>query len=457
MNVRSAWLLLFRRAVLFAASCAVFTFCPGRAQTSQAPATPDAPSSPAKPPATKTASPPKLTPDEELQQSINSAGSDRAALVRNLESFLKKYPESSQRPQIYRALVEADLQLQDNARATEYAERIVALSPEDMSMTLLAIQLLERNGDEAALKRATSYSTRVIDFVHQDSADKRSPRVSLQDWEAEHKRDEMSLLMLRGRLFMKLHQDDYAQRDFAASYIIDPNPQAAEKLAEIAEMNKNSAAAITEYARAFALSDDAKGDPSRREIREKLGNVWRQSHGSDTGLGDFLLQSFDEIARSAVPAPVVRNAQAKTPFDFTLREAENGAPLALQSLRGKVLVLNFWATWCGPCRAMAPLLEHVHAEFQGDASVEFLGANCDEDESLVAPFLATEKPKMNMVFADGLDRLLAVNSYPTVLVLDREGKIVYRSEGYGDESFENDLTNAIRHATTGQSPTAPVK
>jgi thiol-disulfide isomerase/thioredoxin len=398
-----------------------------------------------------------LTPDEELQQSINSAGSDRAALVRNLESFLKKYPESSQRPQIYRALVEADLQLQDNARATEYAERIVALSPEDMSMTLLAIQLLERNGDEAALKRATSYSTRVIDFVHQDSADKRSPRVSLQDWEAEHKRDEMSLLMLRGRLFMKLHQDDYAQRDFAASYIIDPNPQAAEKLAEIAEMNKNSAAAITEYARAFALSDDAKGDPSRREIREKLGNVWRQSHGSDTGLGDFLLQSFDEIARSAVPAPVVRNAQAKTPFDFTLREAENGAPLALQSLRGKVLVLNFWATWCGPCRAMAPLLEHVHAEFQGDASVEFLGANCDEDESLVAPFLATEKPKMNMVFADGLDRLLAVNSYPTVLVLDREGKIVYRSEGYGDESFENDLTNAIRHATTGQSPTAPVK
>jgi thiol-disulfide isomerase/thioredoxin len=457
MNVRSAWLSLFRRAVLFAAFCAVFTFCPGRAQTSQAPTTTDAPASPAKPPAAKTASPPKLTPDEELQQSINSAGSDRAALVRNLESFLKKYPESSQRPQIYRALVEADLQLQDNAHATEYAERIVALSPEDMSMTLLAIQLLERNGDEAALKRATSYSTRVIDFVHQDSADKRSPRVSLQDWEAEHKRDEMSLLMLRGRLFMKLHQDDYAQRDFAASYAIVPNPQAAEKLAEIAEMNKNSAAAIAEYARAFALSDDAKGDPNRREIREKLGNVWRQAHGSDTGLGDFLLQSFDEVARSAGPAPVVRNAQAKSPFDFTLREAENGAPLALQSLKGKVLVLNFWATWCGPCRALAPLLEHVQAEFQGDAGVEFLGANCDEDESLVAPFLATEKPKLHMVFADGLDRLLAVNSFPTVLVLDREGKIVYRSEGYGDESFENDLTSAIRHAATGQSAAAPVK
>jgi hypothetical protein len=53
---------------------------------------------------------------------------------------------------------------------------------------------------------------------------------------------------------------------------------------------------------------------------------------------------------------------------------------------------------------------------------------------------------MTMVFADGLDRLLAVTSFPTVVVLDRDGKIVYRSEGYGDDAFEKDLSAAIRHA-----------
>src|SRR5471030_1544443 len=77
------------------------------------------------------------TPDEELQRTIDSAGNDRAALVRNLEAFLKKYPEAPQRLRIYRALVEASLQLRDNDRASDYAERIVALTPEDMSMTLL--------------------------------------------------------------------------------------------------------------------------------------------------------------------------------------------------------------------------------------------------------------------------------------------------------------------------------
>src|ERR1700733_6662451 len=98
------------------------------------------------------------TPDEQLQQAIDSAGNDRAALVRNLEAFLQKYPEAPQRSRIYRALVESNIQLRDNARAMNYAERIIALNPEDISMTLIAIQLLEQSGDEAGLKRAGSYS-----------------------------------------------------------------------------------------------------------------------------------------------------------------------------------------------------------------------------------------------------------------------------------------------------------
>src|SRR5882762_727648 len=94
----------------------------------------------------------QLSPSDELQQSIESAGNDRAALVRNLEEYLKKYPQAPERPQIYRALVEACLQLRDTSRAASYAERIVALTPEDMSITLLAIQLLEKTGDDDAIR-----------------------------------------------------------------------------------------------------------------------------------------------------------------------------------------------------------------------------------------------------------------------------------------------------------------
>src|SRR5277367_2331034 len=175
----------------------------------------------------------------QLQIAIDRAGNDRASLVRNLEEFLKDYPESRQRPQIYRALVEASLQLRDSARASDYAERIVALTPEDISMTLLAIQLLERNGDEAALRRALNYSTRVLDYIDLNAAGEKSPKISKEEWEADQKRDRVNILALRGRLSFKIHDYPAAEKDFRASMAITPSAAAGEKLGEIAELNKD--------------------------------------------------------------------------------------------------------------------------------------------------------------------------------------------------------------------------
>jgi len=404
---------------------------------------------PKQPPGTKA-----LSETEELQQAIDRAGNDRAALVRNLEDFLKDYPESRQRPQIYRALVEASLQLRDSPRATDYAERIVALTPEDISMTLLAIQLLERNGDEAALRRALNYSTRVLDFVNRASAEEKSPKISKEEWEAEQKRDKTNILSLRGRLTFKLHDYTAAEKDFRASMALSPSAAAGEKLGEIAELNKDLPGAIKEYARAFALADASSGGANRREIRQKLGNVWRLAHGSDQGLGDYLLHAYDDNLASADAPKPKRNANAKDLYDFTLRKAQDGSPYSLADQKGKIVVLNFWATWCGPCRAMEPHFEKVASQFQGLADIVFLAADCDEDETLVPPYLQEEKPRTTVVFADGLDRLLAVNSFPTVVVLDRTGKIAYRAEGFDPDEVETELTNAVRHALSAQKENA---
>jgi thiol-disulfide isomerase/thioredoxin len=402
---------------------------------------PKAAKSPSKQGAEPSQKPP--SPDEELQQAINTAGNDRAALVRNLEAFLKKYPEAPQRVRIYRALVEATLQLRDTTRAADYAERIVALTPEDMSMTLLAIQLLERNGDEAGLRRATSYSTRVLEYI---GSDEKSPKISKEDWEASKNHDRMTVLLLRGRLYLKLHETAKAQKDFEDSYAFDPSAGAAEKLGEIAELNKDLPRAIQQYARAFALADATKNTPDRREIRRKLGNVWRLAHGSDDGLGEYVLHTYDEVTASPAKSNAARNASAKEPFEFTLRRVPDGSSLPLANEKGKILVVNFWATWCGPCRALEPVFDRVAMDFQQNHGVLFLAADCDEDETLVPPYVKEVKPQTTVVFADGLDRLFAVNSFPTVVIIDREGKIVYRAEGYGEDNFQQSLTAAIHQA-----------
>ncbi len=417
-----------------------------------------APSPQAKPsPSKKTPQTSQLAEEEELQQAFTAAGNDRGELVRALEEFLKKYPEASQRPQIYRALVEAELQLQDISRAAGYAERIVALTPDDIPITLLAIQLLERAGDQAALRRAVNYSTRVLDAVNRTSADQRSPRVSAEQWELEKKSDLANTYFLRGDLYLKLKDYAAAKKDLQTSYQTLPTAGAAQRLGEAAELQNDLNSAVQEYSRAFALAEGKNGNVSRAEIRKKLGNVWRLARGSNDGLGEYLLRTYDEVLQASIPAKPQKNADAHETADFMLRKAPEGAPFPLKDTRGKVLVVNFWATWCGPCRAMEPHFERVAAEFQGSRDVLFLSANCDEDETLVPAYLEKEKLRTTVVFADGLDRLLAVGSFPTIVILDRSGKIAYRAEGFDPDSVEKDLEDAVNHAVAPAKDSSSAK
>jgi len=438
-----------------AAICASAAWCAQGQDSGKTPA--NKPSSDKKA-ASKQSAPKALSPAEELQKAISDAGNDRTQLVKNLRGYLRKYPEAAERPQIYRALVEACMQFKDDACATDYAERIVALTPDDTSMTLLAVQLLERNGDRAALRRAVTYVTRVNDSVKRTPISEKSPRVSVEEWEEQKKRDESALLALRGRLESRLNDSTAAREDYEESYALQPNASAALKLGELDELAKNYEGAAKHYARAFALSDSVAKSGSRREIREKLGNVWRLAHGSEAGLGDFMLKTIDAVTAAAATPRLPRNNGAKDPFEFVLRLAPEGAAYPVAPLKGKVLVINFWATWCGPCHALEPIYEKLAARNAGNPDLIFLSANCDEDESLVAPYLAERRSRTTEVFADRLEELFSVDSFPTVLILDASGKVAFRSNGFDPETIEDELGTAIRRATsttgTGKSAAA---
>jgi thiol-disulfide isomerase/thioredoxin len=144
---------------------------------------------------------------------------------------------------------------------------------------------------------------------------------------------------------------------------------------------------------------------------------------------------------------------------FVLRRAPDGTPYPMSAQKGNVLVINFWATWCGPCHALEPVFEKLAAHYTGNQHIVFLSANCDEDESLVGPYLAERKPRSTEVFADGLEELFAVDSFPTVLILDQGGKVVFRANGFDPDTIEQELDQAIRQATssspTVEKPSAP--
>ncbi len=109
-------------------------------------------------------------------------------------------------------------------------------------------------------------------------------------------------------------------------------------------------------------------------------------------------------------------------------------------------MMDFWATWCGPCRAQHPLYEEVKKKFAGNQNVVFVAVNSDEDPSLVKPFLESNSWSKKVYFEDGLSGLLKVNSLPATLIFDKEGKLYSRMNGFVPERFVDMLSERIQEA-----------
>ncbi len=388
--------------------------------------------------------------EAELHKAIANAGNDRAALVKNLTAYLQRFPDAPRKGNVYQALVEACQQLRDTNCALDYAERLIALQPDDSDMMMLATNLLQQRGDDASLTRAEGYATRVLDRVEKAVPADKPPQQSVAEWHDHQNQMRTALYAVRGNIEKSQRNYDVAVKDLRTSFSIYPNAVAAMILGEIDEIRSDIPAAIEEYSLAFVLPENGPaGKVDRLDVRRKLGNDWRRVHGSEKGLGEAILAAYDRVsakppndANNPLSRIAARNKDAKDIFDFVLARP-TGTPLSLAAFRGKIVALSFWATWCSPCRVVEPVFNQVAKGYAGNPKVEFLAVNTDEDRALVAPFAAREKWTLSLAYADGLDALLDVETLPTIIVLDSAGKIIYRTSEYTTRDFSTKLSTAL--------------
>ena len=390
-------------------------------------------------------------PDAELQIAVQQAGGDHAALVRNLESYLERHPDSPRRVPIYRALAQSEMQVHNEKLALEYAEKVIAIQPEDSQTMYLAAMLLEKMPDDASLLHGMDYDTRLIERIAKADPESRPQQMTLDDWQAGRKKFTTELYVLRGRTERQLNKNEDAVKDFTAGFQLQPSADAALNLGEIAEQAKKTDEAIRQYALAFILASE---DPdtaalNQNAMRLRMGNLWRLTHTSNAGLGDIVLTAFDrnkEMSKADQLDATVYNKGIADPLQFSMRQVDGKGAVKLADDQGKVVILNFWTSWCAYCRTMEKLLADVRVKVPGHDDVLTLAVNVDEDGTLAAPFLEEQKVEGTTVFADGLDQAFHVESIPTVIVLDRAGKVVYRTQGYAPDDFVDAASGAVTKA-----------
>jgi len=156
-------------------------------------------------------------------------------------------------------------------------------------------------------------------------------------------------------------------------------------------------------------------------------------------------RAFGVLALAAFASPLASGAiatQTAAP-DFTLRTM-NGPNLRLAEQRGRVVMVNFWATWCGPCRQEMPQLDRLYQKYKSSGFV-LLGVNVDED-ARKASDVAT---KLGVTFPVLLDtdkavsRLYDLSTMPSTVIIDRDGKVRYFHRGYL-AGYEDNYDKQIR-------------
>lgn len=135
------------------------------------------------------------------------------------------------------------------------------------------------------------------------------------------------------------------------------------------------------------------------------------------------------LAVAALPALAADAVGSKAP-DFTLKST-TGKNVRLAELRGDVVMINFWATWCGPCRQEMPHLDKIHKKYK-DLGFQLLGVNVEADTSGMNKYLK-DVPVGFTILNDGANsvaKLYGVDGMPATVIIDRDGKVRHVHRGY---------------------------
>jgi len=129
--------------------------------------------------------------------------------------------------------------------------------------------------------------------------------------------------------------------------------------------------------------------------------------------------------------------------DILVTPLDSREPFKLSSLKGKGVIINFWATWCPPCKLEMPHLVAMSKKYSGKVVV--VGISVDDEADEVKAFLKKQRiPYVVMMNTDEAIRYFGnVSAVPTTFAINKDGKLLQRIEGYKDEAFFDSLFEEV--------------
>ena len=250
------------------------------------------------------------------------------------------------------------------------------------------------------------------------------------------------VLFTRGRL-------DEAEQELLKALALSPGGrETLYHLGRFYEAKNDGARAEEYYVKGLAVQS-----PGTNPSGAALKAVYEKRHGSAGGYDTYLagIQERDRVARReqiltariAAPAPVPA---------FNLKTLDD-RPVTLESLKGRIVVINFWGIWCGWCVKELPDLQKLHEKYAADPDVAILTIDNDQNPSDAPPWMKQRGFTFPVLLDDGYVTKVGVHAFPTTWFLDCEGRKVFEKVGWSEKLLEEFSwrVEATRGATTPRS------
>lgn len=188
------------------------------------------------------------------------------------------------------------------------------------------------------------------------------------------------------------------------------------------------------------------------KANENVKKIHKETHSVSENSGqqyEKVLESLKSKSTESRRKSLKKSMLQQSAPDGNLIDMK-GEKIPLSSLRGKTVIIDFWATWCGPCRASFPAMQKLYTLYKDDPNVAFVIANCwersDDKKKTVTDFLAKNSYTFPVYFDenDGLAKAFGVTGIPAKFFVSPNGKIQFKESGFqGEEKFLEDGTDKI--------------